>query len=342
MTEKRSNDRDYYFDNAKFILIALVVFGHFIQPFISKNWLLEDLYYFIFTFHMPSFIFISGYFSKKYQEPYYLLKVTKKLLFPYLMFQILYSIFYACIGLSNGFNFKLLVPEWSLWFLLSMFFWQLSLFLFGKLSPFLGILLSIIMSGLVGYVPFIGQELSISRTLVFLPFFLIGHYTTPRAIQIVRSRLSKLIAIGLFFLVALLVEQNDQMNKYWVFGSLSYDHFLENPSLGFIVRLYIYSLSFLAMLAFFIIIPKYKLFFSRWGRNTLYTYLLHGFLIKALRAADISSIPLTSFSFFILFILSISVSIILSTNRVAKICQPVMEYQKFYTLCYTNYQKFLQ
>lgn len=52
-------ERKYKFDNLRFILMFLVVFGHFLA--------LQDeysLYRFIYSFHMPAFIFISGYFAK--------------------------------------------------------------------------------------------------------------------------------------------------------------------------------------------------------------------------------------------------------------------------------------
>ncbi|MEM5595768.1 acyltransferase family protein [Niallia circulans] len=56
--------RDYYFDNAKFILIFFVVFGHFIQSFINDNQNIYTLYKVIYTFHMPAFILISGFLPK--------------------------------------------------------------------------------------------------------------------------------------------------------------------------------------------------------------------------------------------------------------------------------------
>ena len=66
MTEKV---RDPYFDNAKLLLIFLVIFGHLIQPFVEDYSQIEDLYYLIYTFHMPGFILISGYFSKNIRRP---------------------------------------------------------------------------------------------------------------------------------------------------------------------------------------------------------------------------------------------------------------------------------
>ncbi len=64
-------NRDSYFDNARFILIFLVVFGHLIQSYVDANTFVATLYKFIYAFHMPAFILISGYFAKGiYQKPH--------------------------------------------------------------------------------------------------------------------------------------------------------------------------------------------------------------------------------------------------------------------------------
>ncbi len=101
--------RDAYFDNAKLFLMILVVFGHFLQPFIDNDPLYNDLYYFIFTFHMPAFILISGYFAKSGPKP--IMSLVKKLLLPYIFFQILYSGYYTLIGLQDSFSLDIGVPK---------------------------------------------------------------------------------------------------------------------------------------------------------------------------------------------------------------------------------------
>lgn len=53
-----------FFDNARAILILLVVFGHMLQPYTSGDKYLSALYLVIYSFHMPTFLFISGYFAK--------------------------------------------------------------------------------------------------------------------------------------------------------------------------------------------------------------------------------------------------------------------------------------
>src|SRR3954454_11961298 len=78
-----TKSRSKYFDNAKFILIFLVVFGHMISPYKDQDKVLFTLYSVIFLFHMPAFILISGYFAKGYRKKGYLLKTVQKILVPY-------------------------------------------------------------------------------------------------------------------------------------------------------------------------------------------------------------------------------------------------------------------
>ena len=72
--------RNYKFDNIKGILILLVVFAHFIEGISST----EYVYKFIYIFHMPLFIFVSGYFGKFDKK-----KLILHLVYPYIVFQLL-------------------------------------------------------------------------------------------------------------------------------------------------------------------------------------------------------------------------------------------------------------
>lgn len=55
--------RDESFDFIKGFLIFLVVWGHVIQFFYTGNSLENPILIWIYSFHMPLFIFISGYFA---------------------------------------------------------------------------------------------------------------------------------------------------------------------------------------------------------------------------------------------------------------------------------------
>lgn len=60
-----------YWDNMKAVLIFLVVLGHVILPVRENNDVLSVLFYTIYLFHMPAFVFVAGFFSKNYvkKEP---------------------------------------------------------------------------------------------------------------------------------------------------------------------------------------------------------------------------------------------------------------------------------
>ena len=60
MSEKRFDK----WDNARGMLITLVVLGHVIEPGVNSKGYLNWLFFFIYVFHMPAFFFLSGMLSK--------------------------------------------------------------------------------------------------------------------------------------------------------------------------------------------------------------------------------------------------------------------------------------
>ena len=116
-----TKSRNYFLDNYKALLILLVVIGHFIEPCYTNNVFLTILKWVIFSFHMPAFIFISGYFSKKDMG---LEKLIQKLVIPYFVFELLYYFLYVLvIHKETGLYFNR--PKFSLWYLMSLFFWRI-------------------------------------------------------------------------------------------------------------------------------------------------------------------------------------------------------------------------
>lgn len=97
---------DYFIDNIKFILIFLVVFGHLIERYIDTNSTLMGVYMFIYLFHMPLFIFVSGLLSKNIKKSKTVF--LKTLLIPYIVLNIVwYTLAYFYTGETN---FPLLYP----------------------------------------------------------------------------------------------------------------------------------------------------------------------------------------------------------------------------------------
>ena len=76
--------REIWADNAKFIGITLMLIGH---NSLASN----EVFDFIYAFHMPLFFILSGYFASDKREPFmpYLKKNIRSLLVPYFMFSLI-------------------------------------------------------------------------------------------------------------------------------------------------------------------------------------------------------------------------------------------------------------
>ena len=79
-TEVMAKERNAYFDNMKALLIFLVVLGHVLSNFAGDDSVGEWIYLVIFSFHMPAFLFVTGYFARSDPK-----KVIGQLLILYLI-----------------------------------------------------------------------------------------------------------------------------------------------------------------------------------------------------------------------------------------------------------------
>ena len=68
-TKEQEIPYSYLIDNIKILLIFLVVFNHIIAfQLVKEDEVVRFIWYGITIFHMPAFIFVSGYLSKKPQD----------------------------------------------------------------------------------------------------------------------------------------------------------------------------------------------------------------------------------------------------------------------------------
>lgn len=106
--------------------------------------------------------------------------------------------------------------------------------------------------------------------------------------------------LGGIFIVLLLsfITLHPNLNDKWFLGSKPYANFVEVKSLGLFIRALVYLISFGSIAAFFSFIPRKRLFFTKWGKNTLYVYLLHGFFIKFFREGSQTDFQYSPSTFF--------------------------------------------
>lgn len=267
----------YFIDNLKVVLILLVVFGHLIERYIDTNNTLRGVYIFIYTFHMPLFIFISGFLSKNINKSNK--EFVKKLLIPYITFNI---IWYLLVYLYTGkISIPIIYPGWTLWFLLSLFFWRISLKYLIKIKYILPI--SFFVGVLVGIIPN-GNILSFSRTVVFLPFFLLGYYFN---LKDIKNKLYickfdteiNILIIILLFILALFISNKDILDYKFLYGSYSYSELSLSIYKGIIYRSLLYLVSFTISIFICKIVPKQKTFFTSIGKSTMYIYIFHIYIL---------------------------------------------------------------
>ena len=274
-----TKSRNYFLDNYKALLILLVVIGHFIEPCYTNNVFLTILKWVIFSFHMPAFIFISGYFSKKDMG---LEKLIQKLVIPYFVFELLYYFLYVLvIHKETGLYFNR--PKFSLWYLMSLFFLCIITPYFRKIPG--NLVIAIILGLLVGFTQ-LGNFFSIPRTLFFYPFFLAGYYFQESWFESIR-RHWKAFTAGLASLAGLLggwvLITGQELTPFIFYGRYSYADMGRTNGVGLLVRLVCYGISFLAIFFFFSIIPRKKHFYSILGVRTMSIYLFHGLVYSILK-----------------------------------------------------------
>lgn len=319
--------RNYYFDNAKFILIFFVVFGHLLRTFIEDNEIIYNLYKVIYTFHMPAFILVSGFFARGFNQKGYIAKIAKKLILPYLIFQLIYSVYYYFLYNKSQLTVDPLDPHWSLWFLISLFFWNVMLIGFSRLSPILGLSLSLILGLAVGYLDWISNYLSLSRTFVFFPMFLLGYHLTKDHVKIVTKPAFRTLAFVAFLIVFTGFTLYPEIEYKWLLGSKPYSAMNTAASAGMFIRLGLYLLSTLMVFSFLAFVPKGQYFFTKLGKHTLYVYLLHGFFVRTFRESEVSGYFHDPETILLLAAIALGLTLILSSRFITALAQPIIEFK---------------
>ncbi|WP_430790083.1 acyltransferase family protein [Virgibacillus flavescens] len=315
-------ERTAYFDNAKITLIFLVVFGHLIQPFTGGSHGINTLYTWIYTFHMPAFIFLAGFFAKGSGNKKYIMNLAKKLLLPYLIFQILYSGYYFYLG-HNDWQTGIFYPHWSLWFLFSLFSWHLLLYFFKKMPAVLSMSVAVAIGLVVGYFGDIGHTFSLSRTFVFFPFFLVGYWLTKEHVMILKRKSVRLVALAIMTTVAATIFFAPDFNSDWLLASKSYVD-LGLPETGIAARILVYVTATIMAMSVLAWIPTRENMFTKFGTQTLYVYLLHGFFVQFFRDSNFFEVN-GVIDLGGLVVVAAAIVLSLSSKPIQLVSQPIIE-----------------
>lgn len=256
--------RDKLFDSLKFLLICLVVFGHTIDTSTTK--FDHILFGFLYTFHMPLFIFISGYFSKnitwkKYKKFFIGLSIT------FTIFQFIYSIPSMFLGFENWLQ-VFIRPKG--WYILGLFLWRfIYVIVKGRISIINLLIISFLVPIILGFLPF---NIEFFRLITFFPYFVLGVLSSK--ITMVRIRkINKFYSILYLIILFVFIYKNmDIRYRLSLFGEGSYLVYFQSNLVGLFYRLQAYLLAIITSIAVINLTPQN---IGKYGTKTLEIYLMH-------------------------------------------------------------------
>ncbi len=276
-------ERDYLWDNIKAFLILTVVVGHFLLALAFDTALGEMVTFWIFTFHMPAFIFVSGFWSKSYCKNSKVRGEKATLLLAYyLAAQLLFSVVYCFI---HPINFTLFDPLRGLWYLLALVIYYLILPVFEKLPAYIVMPLIILLALFIGTESQAGTFFTNSRAFTFAPFFFAGYYMSSDTVNKLRSiklkyllgSLSIVCGTALCFFTRNFYKVKTLYNI--LYGKSNYNDIGLKVINCMFLRLTFWLCAAFIIIGIVMIFPKVKTFFSYIGSNSLQIYVLHMIII---------------------------------------------------------------
>ncbi|MES2071774.1 MAG: acyltransferase family protein [Pseudomonadota bacterium] len=280
-----STSRSASIDNIKAVLIFFVVFGHLIEMHITGDHFLRSIWIFIYSFHMPMFALVSGMFSKTSLTDKDAGQLVKNIAVPLIAFELLYEGVELLLKGNLSVYSGLIAPYWMLWYLLSLLSWRLLLPIFARLQ--FPVLIAIVLAMLAGYSEHIGYTLSLSRTLNFFPFFLLGWSMRADVFSRLPKKLVFLsgLVVALALIAAFLLKTN--FDYRWLYGSYSL-HRLGMANLGgSLYQGLQYLLSGIIGLSFIHLLVQKDLGLAKVGQRSMYIFLWHGLALLALQESGL-------------------------------------------------------
>lgn len=291
-------ERDSWFDNIKGFLMICVVVGHLIGTCISKYPTMNFLYHYIYSFHMPAFAIVSGYFMKRRVENKDYASVINKTLVPYLFAQVfVYLIGFVVpnsnkslsLGIFSGDGeFSFFFPLYQLWYFAAvMFAFVFCVAVKADKKPLRAFVLSLIISvgsGVFSYV----QLFKLSKSMAFLPFFVIGFICTSNFMNNVKKRkiliIPSVLIIGASAICLWMLRHEE--SPIAIFSLISR---LQNFAFGIpfeyaiLVWLGFIFGGTLISFSIFVISPRKKTPLAILGRRSNYIFVLHAFVVAVVR-----------------------------------------------------------
>ena len=356
--ESTRMERDAQIDNAKGILIVLVVYAHLISNLLGVK---EDtLNYAIWTaansFHMCAFLIISGYLSKRRIEEKQYGKIVSTNIIPYLFAQFGLFLLFAATGtlktqfVSESSNhmwwFR---PSGALWYLFAVGAYAIimAVVVNGRTNVALKLFLCGILAALImGYFYRI-TYFRVTKLVCFFPYYCFGYLLAKSEHLSLKSGkhrgLWTVVSLaGVAFMAWVFLSFRQKINFTGLVlmedAGLYREHILMgNPyTYGPFCRLGLIAFAIVFSMAFINVVPAKKTVFTVLGKYSIYVYVLHWIIIKCFVIFENkkpyqiigvirNAINTGYHSIFIMLPIAIVLCFLLASSPVRKVFRPFLE-----------------
>ncbi len=256
--------RNHHWDNIKSVLIILTVFAHILYQLQDVSPIINYIVDIIYFFHMPAFIFVSGYFGKSEHSH----SAESILRFVFLFF-----IFNSAYGFIYGFD-SLLKPLVSYWYLIALVFWRLITHHISSRKHI--VLVLFLLAIIIGFHPSVNNTLALARTIGFLPFYVLGY----KFAESDYSKMCDVRPLRRFFSVIVILAVIS-LTLYFSFDLLSFSDATfvlgaYTDKFDVIERIIMFFVSVLSIPLLLYVSPRRKMpLISAFGRNSLWIFVFH-------------------------------------------------------------------
>ncbi len=314
-------------DNAKVLLVLLVVVGHALTPSTGQSLALADaLFLWIYLFLMPAFAFVMGHITTiagpVASSPK---RLVTRLLVPYLIFNVFYLVLDQVLTERTA-EFDLASPYWLTWFLLSMFWWRLLLPIFTQLRY--PVAVSVLIALVSGAAPAVGAPFAASRTLALLPFFVLGATLNTNQVLWRGRRVGRaagLLVLALAGLAAWQLRDVVSSAPDWLFWNAGYADQHYDLFSGIAVRGMMLAAGTLLTCAFLLAVPRARTGYTMLGSFVVYAYLLHGPVILLYRQTGLPDLLHRDWQVGVLVALAVALALGCMHHQVRRVMRPVIQ-----------------
>ncbi len=323
--------RTQKWDILKFFLIFTVVFGHFVDYHDAESDFARGIFLFIYSFHMPLFLFVSGLFSKRNVNEKRWSKIFGYLVLHFIakiLIFIYYLIFKSNSETGPVLYFRVLGETGLAWFMFALFAFGTITVAVRNYKPAVVLPIAIILALFVGYDDNINSELVLSRIIVWFPFYYAGYAIEPKKLEKVSRKwwlkLLSVIVIAAAITVAITVPETYHVRPMFT-AQHPYSALGAGAPFGFLIRLACYAVTSLICAALIILTPNRidkKGRFARLGQYTLPVYLFHYIIMLLLYDTfELKEFFDTDQNVYWLIPISLGVTLILSNKPLNKLVQ---------------------